>query len=179
MSLTKFPIDVLHDFLITVEQSEIAPGAGLGAFLKYLGARELKAERRDIGIDALEDYEPFVSETNGTLQARTPGGYGLSVSLTGENLHGNDNRLYWPKAMKKAYDAGEDFDRKELACQRALPEGIGFLGMHLESHYRAAPKTEFSSQGTCIPLGSYGPFQKEGMCRRSASNAIRLRAFIL
>jgi hypothetical protein len=119
-----------------------------------------------MGNDAFEEYEHFLFNTNGTLQARTPGGYGYSVTLTGENLHGNSNRVYWPKTMKKAYEAGEDFDRVELACQRALPQGIGFLGMHLDSHYKASPKTEFSSPG-CMPLGNYGPFQKEGMCHVS------------
>jgi hypothetical protein len=142
----------------------------LGAFLKYLGARKLTADRRNMGIDALDDYEHFLMKTNGTLQARTPGGYGYSLTLTGENLHGNNNRLYWPKTMKKAYKAGEDFDRDELECQLSVSDGIGFLGMHLESHYKQSPKTEFSSPGNCMPLGNYGPFRKEGMCRRNLSN---------
>jgi hypothetical protein len=141
----------------------------LGAFLTYEGARKLTVDRREKGIDAMEGYEHFHSNTNGTLQARTAVGYGYSVTLTGENLHGNSNRSYWPKAMKQAYKEGRDFDREELACQRALPEGIGFLGMHLDSDYKASSKTEFSSP-SCLPLGNYGPFQKEGMCRRSSSN---------
>lgn len=141
----------------------------LGAFLEYLGARKLTADRRDKGIDAMGEYEHCHFKTNGTLQARTPGGYGYSVTLTGENLHGNSNRFYWPKAMRRAYEEGKDFDVEELACQRALPEGIGFLGMHLDSHYKACSKIEFSSSG-CMSLGPYGPFQKEGICRRSSSN---------
>jgi hypothetical protein len=135
----------------------------------YLGARKLTVDRREKGKDAIEEYEHFHFETSGTLQARTPVGYGYSLTLTGENLHGNSNRSYWPKAMKRAYEEGEDFDREELACQRALPDGIGFLSMHLDLHYKASSKTEFSSQ-SCLPLGNYGPFQKEGMCRQSMSN---------
>lgn len=119
------------------------------------------------------------------------GGSGVTVHITGENIHDNQNRLYWPRnAVKRLrakipYEArcgdtemineletlsitGEDIHdiaEYEAFSVRALGplRPIGHFGIHINCDYVTdASITAFSSDINCVDLGRYGPFRKEG-----------------
>ena len=78
----------------------------------------------------------------------------MNVTLTGDNLHYNDNNIYWSKKRFRKYatesnrrDSMESFDENEVDCdvhdevkklRNTVPDGqgIGFLGINKESDYR-------------------------------------------
>ena len=71
----------------------------------------------------------------------------MNVKLTGDNLHYNDNNIYWSKKRAKKYATMESFDENEVECdihdeveklRKRIPfgQGIGFLGINKESDYR-------------------------------------------
>ena len=105
-------------------------------------------------------------DTYNSLDAETLGGRRMNVSLVGENLHHNDNSIYWTKKRSRKFanflkkkghprskslppgDGGSrEFDESEVDCvihqeveklRKSIPqgEGIGFLGINQESDYR-------------------------------------------
>ena len=92
--------ETLYDFAVEVRASDI-PGAGLGAFLTYLGARVLRPEAaarssrllRGCYVDETSAGDPVIP-TRDTATAQTPDGRMMKVTVTGENLHYNDNYRY-------------------------------------------------------------------------------------
>jgi hypothetical protein len=162
LSLSIYIDDILYDFEITVKQSNI-PGAGNGAFLTFKRARKLK----DALVRALTtkmhkeiDVEDETL-TKQPLRAQSWDGFGCSVKLSGDNLHGNHNSDYWPKD-----GSGHDLDQPKPPTTRDGNPLFGFLRMHTEADYKPAPKLTFSnvkfkgSENT-IMLGRYGPFRKQ------------------
>ncbi len=115
-------------------------------------------------------------ETHNPLTAVTLGGRSMSVKLTGDNLHYNDNSIYWTEKRSKEFidfgsrhDSVESFDETEVHCdvhneveklrKRIFPEGsgLGFLGIHSENDYVNDPKPFWSYPNGMFELGRYGP----------------------
>lgn len=160
----------LYDFQVYAAKSQI-PGAGFGAFLAFKGARELCPESRERGERLLLErsvvYEPITMEP---LQAvMEDGGSGVTVKLKGDNLHGNNNCVYWPpkarevlraKIPRERISRGSIFENlKEKVKVRVVGESIhgseefeaysvsgngplqpiGHLGIHVAADYKSAP----------------------------------------
>lgn len=91
----------MYSFRAFAAQSKI-PGAGIGAFIEFTGARRLIETCNERRLRILDDVVPSVSKTMRPLQAYPEeGGSGVSVYLKGENLHGNKNREYRPQFSRK------------------------------------------------------------------------------
>ena len=123
--------------------------------MTYLGARVLKskAEERSTRLIKQHIVDDNDIGTHEELVAQTLGGRTMNVKLTGDNLHYNDNSLYWTKKRYKKYqslsrhESIETFDENEVDCtvhdeverlRQRIPDGkgIGHLGIHKESDYR-------------------------------------------
>jgi hypothetical protein len=156
-------------------------------------------ERQKRLMSELVAYEPTTMKP---LQAvPEEGGSGVTVFLKGENLSGNNNRLYWPRdALKKLraqipYEAlcrssvfknakeklkivGEDIHEVlEYEAYSVSASGplhpIGHYGIQIESDYVRDPSIKhFSSEVNCIDLGRYGPFRKEGKAAGGPFSAV-------
>ena len=175
-------IDILYDFKVCVKPSQI-PNSGSGAYLTYLGARLLKADRRFRSNDLLINSSISIVETTKPLTAAFRStGLRASITLTGKDLHENDGNDFWPDTAdwiegimpttkkrftlkltgKNIHDTGED-----LLHSRDLQPGetpIGFRRYHKESHYEEVPLPFCSYYEDCgfIDIGRYGPFRREG-----------------
>jgi hypothetical protein len=132
------------------------PNAGYGAFLTYLGARVLTKEASDRSKRLLDKHVHCDNlDTLQPLQAQSLGGRRMSVKLTGNNLHYNDNSIFWSKKRWKKFDdfyleanaSLESFDESKVNChihqevemlRNRVPDGqrIGFLDIHGESDYK-------------------------------------------
>ena len=145
--LTLLSTETLYDFTVDIKKSSI-PNAGHGAFLTYLGARVLNesAQQRSTRLMQEHTTEGEVG-THLPLSAKTLGGRTMNVTLTGDNLHYNDNNIYWSKKRARKHASKESFDENEVDCdvhnevkelRNTMPdgEGIGFLGINKESDYR-------------------------------------------
>ena len=145
--LTLLSTETLYDFRVDIKKSSI-PNAGHGAFLTYLGARVLNesAQQRSTRLMQEHTTEGEVG-THLPLSAKTLGGRTMNVTLTGDNLHYNDNNIYWSKKRARKYASKESFDENEVDCdvydevkklRNTVPDGqgIGFLGINKESDYR-------------------------------------------
>ena len=163
--------ETLYDFRIDIRQSTI-PNAGNGAFLTYLGARVLKRKAAERSQRLLGEHDDVEVATRQHLVVTTLGGRNMSVQLTGNNLHYNNNNIYWTNARKEKYlqadDSSTDFDENEVPCgvheeveklRRKVPDGeaIGFLGIHNLSDYRRDNAKQFWSHPHAFELGRYGP----------------------
>ena len=106
----------------------------------------------------------------------------MHVTLKGNNLHHNDNSLYWSKErqnyLKRHMDENgtllDHFDEDEICCKvnsevkkirRQIPEGerIGFLEIHSESDYVEDKSVVFSSEKKglgMLEMGRYGPHRR-------------------
>jgi len=104
---------------------------------------------KHVHCDNLETLQP--------LQAQSLGGRRMSVRLTGNNLHHNNNSIFWSKKRWKKFDeffrlpererpSLESFDESRVNChiheevemlRGRNPDGqrIGFLDIHGESDY--------------------------------------------
>ena len=92
---------ILYSFRAFAAQSTI-PGAGIGAFIEFLGASRLSEASNERRLRILDDVVLCIPKTMKPLQAYLEeGGSGLSVYLKGEDLHGNKNREYRPKYSRK------------------------------------------------------------------------------
>lgn len=170
----------LFSFRINIKQSTI-PGSGQGAFLTYLGRRVLKSEAAARSRRLMKQHVAAVDIiTRNSLNAETADGRRMSVSLSGTNLHYNDNCLYWSskysekfslnenRKRKRKRGSPESFDESKVNCevhnevkrlrQEVDGKGIGFLCIHRESDYCSVDETPYWSSGCFIELGSrYGP----------------------
>jgi hypothetical protein len=97
----RLSIAILYSFRAFAARSTI-PGAGLGAFIEFTGARRLLETSNERRLRILDDVVPSFPKTMRPLQALLEeGGSGISVHLKGENLHGNMNREYRPQFSRK------------------------------------------------------------------------------
>ena len=161
--------------MIEIRTSNI-PNSGYGAFLTFLGARRLNTEstrRSELLLDSHVYYDPL---TKTPLDAIMPDGTELSVTLSGENIHGNGNSSYWlPHNLctdGAILPCGKDVKVtiKQFDFQNYQPlinkeNGIGFMGSHQPKDYVYDNNATFSSYNNgcgLVDLGLYGPFKKDG-----------------
>ena len=155
-------------------------GAGLGAFLTFLGARVLNNEKKQERDQKLESRIPREIDTQQPLEALTPDGFGVSVYLTGVNLHGNRNLPFWPETavpLQARLPGGKTLhvnlagyhlhcddseDEEEPLNLSICPKRVGALGIHTESDYAQDSRMEFSTELSLVDLGRYGPVLKTG-----------------
>ena len=128
--------------------------------MTYRGARVLKKRQADRSARLMSNHVIGSNiYTHDPLVAETIGGRKMNVTLTGENLHYNDNCLYWSEKRFRKFEAAkknssgqkrssiESFDESEVDCEvheeveqlrNCIPEGerIGFLGINRASDYR-------------------------------------------
>ena len=114
------------------------------------------------------------------LDAETPDGMRMSVSLVGDNLHDNGGRTYVAetrvfipavlpngnKVMVRTNGTAihEDEDLASVFHNEGN-NGIGFLGLHSESEYIPDDNVTFCSCSrgcALVDLGRYGPLLKTG-----------------
>jgi hypothetical protein len=162
--------DVIYDFQVTVRASTI-PNSGNGAFLTFLGARELKASAKKRNEKPWAQRTFRMSELAKPLTARFRDGRHASVKLQGEHLQSAYNCSYLvPESVDNGTGAAaSDFEsyysQAEMVSLRDPSNRIGFLNLNKESDFIPAPKRTFSSlHKSCglIDLGRYGPFRKSG-----------------
>jgi hypothetical protein len=168
---------------VFAQQSNIK-GAGMGAFLKYVGAKKLNTASKELNESIFENTTIHVDCENLPLQAQLENG-GATVHLKGAGLdeHGRkycSNHDLVATIKAKSLRRGSTF-KAGLQKVRIHIEGIpssldkkayfiedenrrvGYLGIHLESDYKWAPGIQFPvSDETVIDLGRYGPFRKLG-----------------
>ena len=93
-------LETLYDFRVEIKPSNI-PNSVLGAFVTFLGARVLKRSASDrsarlVVQHVADDVCGNLSvKTHEELTAEMYGGRKMHVTLKGDNLHHNDNSLYW------------------------------------------------------------------------------------
>eukprot|EP00980_Cylindrotheca_fusiformis_P020053 scaffold7139_cov115-Cylindrotheca_fusiformis.AAC.3 len=184
------PDDIMYDFVLNVKSSSI-PDAGRGVFLTFLGARELKPSRRRWGRRLQELREDFCPlRTAEPLTAIHPDGFGITVRLEGQHLHGPYNCQSLLRTLKATipgrdksitvrFSNYEDpYCAEELAGMRKDVGRIGFLGLFTEEDYVPAPRRTFSSlHENCglIEMGRYGPFQPSD---RKILSTFDVKAFV-
>ena len=150
--------------------------------MTFLGARELKPSRCLRGKELINDrhYREFI--TAQPLEAIHPSlGYGMTLKLKGEHLHGAYNMQYLLRRLKALVpdhlnggmktlkitfsESDLPYAEEELEALRNPENRIGFLGLHRESDYVPAPRRTFSSfHQRCgwIDIGRYGPYTQAG-----------------
>lgn len=175
-----FETGMLYDFLVTVSESKI-PGAGLGAYLTYLGARALRSEKKAKYRQLLGESISVYSNMFDPLKARGEDGRTTLVRLTGEHLLSPFNCLYQPstsiplEARIPSDASASVFPRCSVNVKLSgqgiqfhheminRPEnGIGFLGLNDNSDFISVPGRQFHLR-SCIDLGAYGPLRLTGM----------------
>lgn len=185
--------EVIFDFMVDAKESKI-PNAGMGAFLKFLGARVLKRKCKSRN-DVLFSYREHVGAYWGSddprvisrepLQAVGTDGVAFSVTLAGENVYGEPSNPYILRPLK-AGGKGTRRIKLSLVCSdnRSLyfedeleglnptkeSQRIGHLGLHREMDYVPSETITFSSlKNHCsmLDLGRYGPFRKHGRYTQS------------
>jgi hypothetical protein len=160
------------------------PGAGYGAFIEFTGARRLNAvssARRERLYEEMTLCPQFAERTLEAVPEEN--GSGVSIKLTGRDLHSKENRLYQPKrAMNKLrakYSGrtvavrvvGENIHDVEefeayYVSESSPFRSIGYLGTQIFCEYTRDPRiTSFNMEDNCINLGRYGPFRREGTAR--------------
>lgn len=96
---------IVYRFLTYAAKSNI-PGANYGAFIVFKGAWKLKEDSLARNKELLPELEPYEAKTKTPLEAVFKKGQSaVTVYLKGENLHGNRNRLYWPRGARKKLKA--------------------------------------------------------------------------
>lgn len=180
-------VETLYEFRVEIKPSKI-PNSGLGAFVQFLGARVLKNDASNRWARLLGEH--VTHDDNGNLFVKTQeeltaemyGGRKMNVTLKGNNLHHNDNSLYWSKERQRYLNEHvekngtllDHFDEDEICCKvnsevkkyrSKIPEGerIGFLGIHSESDYVEDKTVVFSSEKSglgMLELGRYGPHRR-------------------
>ena len=180
-------VETLYDFRVDIKPSNI-PNSGLGAFLTFLGARVLRKDASDRSVRLIAEHnthdenDNLFVKTHEELRAQVYGGRQMQVTLKGDNLHHNDNSLYWSKErqtylQRHVEEHGtllDHFDEDEICCKvnsevkkyrSRIPENerIGSLGIHSESDYVEDKTKVFSSEKHglgMLELGRYGPHRR-------------------
>lgn len=143
----------------------------------------LRKEASKRNTRLIKEHMTYHPETHKELVAQVYGDRKMHVTLTGSNLHHNDNYEYWSKNRNDYLDTHakkygrvlDDFDEDEICCKvhsevkrlrSKIPkrERIGFLGIHSESDYVKDESVVFSSAKKglgMIELGRYGPHRRQ------------------
>ena len=182
-----FCAETLYTFRVEIKPSKI-PNSGLGAFLTFVSARVLTKAASERCSRLLSEHRTYDEngdifvKTQEELAAEVYGGRKMRVTLKGDNLHHNDNSLYWSKERQRHLTRHieehgtilDHFDEDEICCKvnsevkkyrSKIREGerIGFLGIHSESDYVEDKNVVFSSEKKglgMLELGRYGPHRR-------------------
>ncbi|KAL3803491.1 hypothetical protein HJC23_014039 [Cyclotella cryptica] len=167
---------VIIDSQTEVLQSSIV-GSGRGVFLTYLGAKVLNPKANARLERLLSEHvlsDPLLCHQ---LTAITQEGKRMTVTISPDSVHLNENNVLWSKQRSAAYDTHirqdphVDFDENSVACsvhdevktlRSYVPyaERIGQLGINSLSDYVDDDTTSFWSRHL-VELGRYGPFRPE------------------
>ena len=93
-------LEALYYFRLHVSKSKI-PKSGCGTFLTFLGARLLNPDAIKRREKLMEGRYPIYVPTKEPLEAKGTDGMNFSVSLHGENLHGNADVPYFSTSEYK------------------------------------------------------------------------------
>jgi hypothetical protein len=193
-----FIIEIIYQFRVTIKDSLI-DGAGKGAFLKFMGAKELPPFRKR-GAKYLEQDRWFRSPNTPLtpLVAAHPGGYFVTVKIDGENLqfHNYTGRVL-PQTLVAAVPRPELELTQFLKIHFANPEDpylerelddmkdssggtgrVGLFGIHSVDDYVTATDRTFTTYGDTwelVQLALYGPFLPSD---RKEYNHYELKTFI-
>lgn len=186
--------ETLYRFRIDIDRSTI-PGAGWGAFITYLGSSHLQPRLCRLNNRIMERRTLHTPKTSQSITFRRPDGQLASLKLTGTNLHGNDNNLYWPQTMlplkssrsvpgrrrpviEHVYLTGQNLhDDPELRALRSRESKhdkdhrIGHLNALLSTDY-VHGNAEFNVRDSSIYVGRYGPLRREGMFSLDSSHRV-------
>lgn len=168
-----------------MDKSKI-PNAGLGAFLTYMGARKIRSNSENYKVckDILSGCYFWEEQTMSHVFAVMPDGRTKGVLLTGENLHGNYNCVYWPRPLPMSKKAQIPCANSLAArssttltvkvvgeCLAVLKElegrpndGMGHLGMYKDDDYEHVSGVPYN-QNFCFELDAqYAPLGPSGKC---------------
>jgi len=162
----------LYDIQINVGRSTITSG-GRGAFLTYLGARELNGLTYEKYGRLASEGEYRVTQLQKPLEAVLPHDFRVSVKLLGRNLDGNYGCQYYPSTTRELYavsQAGKDVRVvlkgegvsyfSELKRKPRL--GIGSLGLYTEADFTTIPDAALPADVLFL-VGAYAPLSGTGM----------------
>lgn len=127
---------MVYQFRLFVAQSGI-PGAKYGAFIEFLGAWRLNEESHKLNDELHGQLQYYNAPTRENLQAVfKEGDSGVTVRLTGENLHGFGNRCYVPRDALKTLKATKPLEGVGphsvfASCRKNLVK-VRIVGEHLE-----------------------------------------------
>ena len=172
----------LYNFLLEARRSSI-PNAGMGLFLHFLGAKEMKPSKLKRSIE-ISDLRHNIFHPHDELQAIHPEGFGIHVSVSGEHIKSRYNSSFPLKRLKAVLPQNGDhsnkrthtmkitfsdpdlpYDEDELRGLRKPEDYIGHLRLCTIDDYVDAPMRKFSSlypECGFVDIGRYGPFRKEG-----------------
>jgi hypothetical protein len=97
--------------------------------LKFLGALQLKPGRREKRERILEQVEAHFAQTRDIRDFTTSDGYVASLKLTGDNLHGNNNKIY------RAKEGVSTIDEEDIRKAMDIENPIGDLGIFNAEDY--------------------------------------------
>lgn len=155
-----FAIDVIYEFRVEAKPSLI-PNAGNGAFLTYLGAREVKDPGDE--SDALRKVE-----IKQLLVSKDVEGYHMNIRVVGKGILETDDgtkdvQYPAPTSLPPIHEAPERCEMGSgVNCNR-YPWKLDAKGNAMLSKYAENPDINFvTNQKGCsvIDLGRYGPFRR-------------------
>lgn len=170
----------IYDFKVDIRKSLI-PNSGHGAFLTFVGSRILKQESKRLSKKFMRGRFALDVPTTRYLEYKTTDGMTSSLTIKGDNIHGNDNNPYFPLSRFPIYgklengvefrvkirglNVHEDIDLLKERGELPSPKiGLGHLCIHSELDYVNDEMSFCSYDKGCglIDLGRYGPFLKAG-----------------
>jgi len=168
--------ETLYDFQLHTGESHI-PNSGFGAFLTFEGARLLKPEAAKRSKQIIKDRYPVDVPSARLLEAKGIDGMNVSVSLKGDNLHGNGNNPYFrvtrfplkailQNGKKVQVTIGPESIHEDIDLLRKNNEipfhtdGFGHFKMVTKDDYAESEEDFCSHSDGCglIDIGRYGPF---------------------
>lgn len=184
---------MLYDFHLHIGKSCI-PNSGFGVFLTFKGAHLLKSDALERAQQLMEGRHAVEVPTTCPIDAENADGTGFSVSLQGENLHGNGNNPYFAITrfpLKAILSNGkkilvkigpknihEDVDKLRRKKEIASPkDGLGHFNMHTEEDYMKNNDIQFCSHADgcgLIDIGRYGPFLPSGTSSSLVYSSIKM-----
>jgi hypothetical protein len=154
--VSNFFAEILFDFKVEVGASSI-PGAKLGAFLTFIGARRLSPQGLMKGKRVFKGRKLVVNDMKrqaSTLVAKNQFGDLVGVQLNGEHLLGKDNSDY-------LFEDEIAFDPQHVRMPETnsvVKPGIGFAGVYVEADYFRDSSIDFDGMKNSISLGRYGTY---------------------
>jgi hypothetical protein len=127
----------------------------LGAYLTFLGALKLKPGRQEKREQIIEQVERHFPPSTKTYEFTTADGFVAFMQMTGENLHGHNNKIYRPKKGVSSIVRGN------IIKALNIKNPVGVLGIFNADDYEES-NADFDQQQT-IDLDRYGPFRHSGM----------------